>query len=1057
MERVIRWFVNNSVASNLMMFFIILSGAATIPLLNMEVFPDIEVDIINVTAIYPGATPSDVENAVCVRIEERLQGLDGVKKISSTASENVGSVNVEILSGQDVTEMLDRVKAEVDAIDNFPEGVERPTTKQFITSQANITVAVGGEMDELTLTNLTEEVKDEIDALPGVTYSSFVAKKDKEISIEISEKTLRKYDLTLSQISRAIQSLSIDIPSGSIENINGEILIRAQGQGYTVDYFSSIPIISDPSGSIVRLGEISELNDAFSIDYDLEFLFNSQPSNLITVYRVGDQNSIDISSQIKDYVEKKQNFLPEGIHITAFDDEARLLVGRIETMTKNAYQGLLLVVIVLALFLKPKLAFWVSLGITISFMGGFWFMPALDLSINMLSLFTFILVLGIVVDDAIVVGENIALFRERGMDPKEAAVKAATQVSIPVFFAVLTTMATFSPMLAVEGQIGAIWRIFPLITISVLFWSLFESLTILPAHLAHSSEKKSKIIWIRSLSDRWEKFQSKIKNGLVFFVNTYYKPTLLKSVNRPFTFLSIAASVFILTIGIIGGGIIKFSFFPPIEADLAIGTVEYPSGTSIEITREGYLKLEESAKILEEELNKEFPGKSIIKNRLSTIGFQPQRTKTSRGPGNLNASYGGPHLAEVALELIPGEERSIGTEEIVRRWRRLMPSVPGVKEVGFFSSLFSTGEPVNVQLSSKYMDDLLDAKEELKRELIQFPGVFDVKDNFNIGKEEISIKLLPAAENYGINMMMLGSQVQQAFYGLEVQSIQRGRDEVKVMLRYPKNERASISNLEDMMIKVPNGSTIPVRQIAKLELGEGLSSIQRKNRKRAINVTADVDLTVTTGNEVIAAVTASILPKILKKYNSISISLEGEQQEQGQNLKSISKNFLLAMIVVYMLLAIPFKSYFQPLVVMSSIPFGLTGAVFGHLIMGINFSVLSMMGFVALTGVVVNDSLVMVDFINRYRSEGNSIMDAVLEAGPRRFRPIFLTSLTTFVGLTPLLLEKSIQAKFMIPMAVSLSFGVIFATAITLFLVPVGYLVLEKYILKTEKVKINET
>ena len=1054
MERVIRWFVNNSVASNLMMFFIILSGAATIPLLNMEVFPDIEVDIINVTAIYPGATPSDVENAVCVRIEERLQGLDGVKKISSTASENVGSVNVEILSGQDITEMLDRVKAEVDAIDNFPEGVERPTTKQFITSQANITVAVGGEMDELTLTNLTEEVKDEIDALPGVTYSSFVAKKDKEISIEISEKTLRKYDLTLSQISRAIQSLSIDIPSGSIENVNGEILIRAQGQGYTVDYFSSIPIISDPSGSIVRLGEISELNDAFSIDYDLEFLFNSQPSNLITVYRVGDQNSIDISSQIKDYVEKKQKNLPEGIHITAFDDEARLLVGRIETMTKNAYQGLLLVVIVLALFLKPKLAFWVSLGIPISFMGGFWFMPALDLSINMLSLFTFILVLGIVVDDAIVVGENIALFRERGMDPKEAAVKAATQVSIPVFFAVLTTMATFSPMLAVEGQIGAIWRIFPLITISVLFWSLFESLTILPAHLAHSSEKKSKIIWIRSLSDRWEKFQSKIKNGLIFFVNTYYKPTLLKSVNRPFTFLSIAASVFILTIGIIGGGIIKFSFFPPIEADLAIGTVEYPSGTSIEITREGYLKLEESAKILEEELNKEFPGKSIIKNRLSTIGFQPQRTKTSRGPGNLNASYGGPHLAEVALELIPGEERSIGTEEIVRRWRRLMPSVPGVKEVGFFSSLFSTGEPVNVQLSSKYMDDLLDAKEELKRELIQFPGVFDVKDNFNIGKEEISIKLLPAAENYGINMMMLGSQVRQAFYGLEVQSIQRGRDEVKVMLRYPKNERASISNLEDMMIKVPNGSTIPVRQIAKLELGEGLSSIQRKNRKRAINVTADVDLTVTTGNEVIAAVTASILPKILKKYNSISISLEGEQQEQGQNLKSIGKNFLLAMIVVYMLLAIPFKSYFQPLVVMSSIPFGLTGAVFGHLIMGINFSVLSMMGFVALTGVVVNDSLVMVDFINRYRSEGNSIMDAVLEAGPRRFRPIFLTSLTTFVGLTPLLLEKSIQAKFIIPMAVSLSFGVIFATAITLFLVPVGYLVLEKYILKTEKVKI---
>ena len=1054
MERIIRWFIDNGVAANLIMVFIILSGALTIPLLKMEVFPNIEVDIINVTAIYPGATPADIESAVCIKIEERLQGLDGVKKITSTASENVGSVNVEILSGQDVTEMLDRVKAAVDIIDNFPEGMERPTTKQFIAINATISVAVSGEMDEFTRATLTDEVKDDIDALPGITYTSIVAKKDKEISIEISEITLRKYNLTFNQISSAIQSLSIDIPSGSIENVDGEILIRAQGQGYTADYFSSIPVISDPSGSIVRLGEISEINETFSIDYDLEFLFNSQPTNLITIYRVGEQNAIDIASQIKEYVEIKQKSLPEGVSIAAWDDESRLLVGRIDTMVKNAYFGLLLVVIVLALFLKPKLAFWVSLGIPISFMGGFWLMPVLGVSINMLSLFTFILVLGIVVDDAIIVGENITLFRERGMEPREAAIKGATQVAKPVFFAVLTTMVTFSPMLAVEGTIGAIWRIFPLITISVLFWSLFESLTILPAHLAHSSNEKSKTPWIRSISDKWDNFQTKIKDRLSFFIDSYYKPVLLKSLNRPFTFLCVAASIFILTIGIIGGGIIKFSFFPPIEADLAIGTIEYPPGTSIEITREGYLKLEAAAKTLEERLNQEFPGSPIIKNRLSTIGFQPMKTKTSRGPGNLNASYGGPHLAEVALELIPGEERVIGTEEIVRRWRKLMPSVPGVKEVGFFSSLFSAGDPVNVQLSSKYMDDLLEAKDELKRELVLFPGVFDVKDNFNIGKEEISLKLLPAAANYGINMMMLGGQVQQAFYGLEVQSIQRGRDEVKVMLRYPQEERSSISNLENMMIKTPNGSTIPVRQIAKLEIGEGLSSIQRKNRKRAINITADVDLTVTTGNEVIAAVTNSILPKILKKYDSISYSFEGEQQEQGQNLKSIGKNFLLAMVVVYMLLAIPFKSYFQPLLVMSSIPFGLTGAMLGHLIMGLNFSVLSLMGVVALTGVVVNDSLVMVDFINRYRSEGNTIMDAVLEAGPRRFRPIFLTSLTTFVGLVPLLFEKSTQAKFMIPMAVSLSFGVIFATVITLLLVPVGYLVLEKYILKTEKVKI---
>jgi len=1050
MERLIRWFVNNGVAANLLMAFIIIAGALTIPLLKMEVFPEIEIDIINVSAVYPGASPTDVEDAVCIRIEERLQGLDGIKQISSNASENIGSVNVEILTGQDASQMLDRVKAQVDAIDTFPEDVERPIVRQFVGSNPVLTIAVDGDVGETALNDLTEEIKDEIDGLAEITYTSIVAKKEREIAIEISENTLRKYNLTFGQVSQAIQNWSINMPSGSIENIDGEILIRSKSQGYTADDFAAIPIITDPSGAIVYLGVLSTIRDGFSETYELDILFNSQTSNLITVFRVGDQNAIDISNAVKNYVTVKQKNLPPGVNITAWDDEARLLRGRIDTMTKNAQYGLMLVVLVLALFLKPRLAFWVSLGIPISFMGGFWLMPLMDLSINMLSLFTFILVLGIVVDDAIVVGENVALFRERGLSPKEAAVKGTVQVATPVFFAVLTTMATFSPMLAVEGEIGSIWRIFPLITISVLFWSLFESLTILPAHLAHSGDDKPKQPLLRSFSDQWEQFQSRLVDGLFNVVEKIYKPLLRKAVETPLSFLCIAGGIFILTVGVILGGIIKFSFFPPVEADLAIGTIEYPSGTPIQVTREGYLELEKAAQELEQQLQDEFPDRPTIKNRLSTIGWQPMRTKTSRGPGNLDALYAGPNMAEVALELTPGEERIISTEEVVRRWRKLMPTVPGVKDVSFFSSLFSAGDAVNVQLSSKYMDDLLAAKDELKTKLVQFPGVFDVKDNYNVGKEEISITLLPGAANYGITMLMVASQVRQAFYGLEVQSVQRGRDEVKIMLRYPEKERSSISNLENMMIRTPGGSTIPVRQIARLDIGEGLASIQRKDRKRSINVTADVDLTLTTGNEVVAAVTASILPQILQKYNSISYSLEGEQQEQGQNLKSLGKNFLIAMVVVYILLAIPFKSYFQPLIVMLSIPFGLTGAVIGHLILGMNFSVLSLMGIVALTGVVVNDSLVMVDFINRYRRDGYSIEEAVMEAGPRRFRPIFLTSLTTFVGLVPLLLEKSTQAQFMIPMAVSLSFGVVFATTITLLLVPISYLILEKVILKSE-------
>ena len=1050
MEKLIRWFVSNKVVSNLLMVLIIVTGATTIPMLKMEVFPEIDLNIISVSAVYPGATPSDVEEAICIKIEERLQGLDGVKKVTSNASENVGSVNVEIISGEDPSDMLDKIKAEVDAIDSFPENVEKPVCRKIAGANPVISVAVHGELDDNSLNQFTEEIKDEIDDLSGITFTSIVADLENEIKINIQESSLRKYNLSFQQIAQSINEWSLNMPSGSIKTEDGEILIRSNSQGYNISDFSKIPLIINPNGSIVYLSDISEITDTFSDKFEMDFQFNGDNANLITVFRVGNQNALDVSATVREYVEKKNLELPRTVKVTAWDDEARILSGRIETIVRNAQQGLILVILVLALFLKPKLAFWVSLGIPISFMGGFWLFGPLDLSINMLSLFTFILVLGIVVDDAIVVGENIALFKERGMNSMDAAVKGAMQVATPVFFAVLTTMVTFSPMLAVEGDIGSIWRIFPLVVISVLIWSLIESLTILPAHLAHSSDKKPRNRTLLFISNKWDLVQEKIIASLSHVTHNVYRPVLLKAVTNPFSALTFAAGIFILTIGIMLSGILKFSFFPAVEDDLAIATIEYPSGTPIDITRRGYTKLEEAAKILEDQLEEEFPDQAIIKNRLSTIGYQPMLTKTSRGPGNLDALFVGPNMAEVALELAPSENRTISTEEVVRKWRNIMPDVPGIKELSFKSDLFSSGDPINIQLSSKYMDDLISAKEELKTQLVRFPGVFDVNDTYNIGKEEISINLLPAAKNYGVSMMMVASQVRQAFYGLEVQTVQRGRNELKVILQYPENDRSSVADLENMMILTPTGSTIPVRQIAQLELGEGIASIERKNRKRSINVTADVDLSITNGNEVIATVMTTIMPKILQKYNSIAFSLEGEQQEQGDNLRSLGKNFLLAMIVVYMLLAIPFKSYFQPLVVMSSIPFGITGAVLGHLFLGLNLSVLSMMGIVALTGVVVNDSLVMVDFINRYRSEGNSIKDAVLEAGPRRFRPIFLTSLTTFVGLIPLILEKSTQAKFMIPMAASLSFGVLFATAITLLLVPVSYLTLEKYILKTE-------
>ena len=544
MEKIIRWFVSNKVVSNLLMVLILVTGATTIPSLKMEVFPEIELNIISVTTVYPGATPSDVEQAICIKIEERLQGLDGVKKITSTASESVGTVTVEVIQGEDINDMLDKIKAEVDAIDSFPESIEKPVCRKFAGSNPVISVAVHGNLEDYILNELTENIKEEIDALPDITFTSIVADLETEIAIDIDESALRKYNLTFQQISNSIREWSLNIPSGSIETNEGEILIRSNSQGYSVYDFSEIPIITDQDGSIVFLGDISKIRDTFSDQFELDFLFNGENANLITVFRVGNQNALDVSKAVKDYVEVKSAQLPSDAKLTAWDDEARILSGRIDTIVRNAQQGLFLVIFVLALFLKPKLAFWVSLGIPISFMGGFWLFAPFNLSINMLSLFTFILVLGIVVDDAIVVGENIALFRERGMEPNEAAVKGAMQVATPVFFAVLTTMVTFAPMLSVDGEIGSIWRIFPLVVISVLIWSLIESLTILPAHLAHSSDEESKFSYVRKLSRNWEKIQTKIVDGLNYVIKNYYKPFLEKALNHPFSALSFAGGIY---------------------------------------------------------------------------------------------------------------------------------------------------------------------------------------------------------------------------------------------------------------------------------------------------------------------------------------------------------------------------------------------------------------------------------------------------------------------------------------------------------------------------------
>ncbi len=1040
MKNIIRWFITNTVAANLLMIFIIIAGFFTLSRLRMEVFPDIAIPIINVSVIYPGSSPEDVEESICVKIEEQVQGINGIKRITSISNEGYGSINVEVENGYDLNEVKDEVKSKVDGITSFPDGAEKPTIRSFEGQPEVITIAIHGEVEEASLLSIAESIREEVSDLPSITQTR-LGKKPREISIEVSEQTLQKYGLSFDYISNRIRASSMDVPGGAIETYDGEILIRSKGQAYTGEDFGSIPVLSMPDGSTLLLSDISEIKDGFQdVEYDIKF--NSEPAYLIRVYRTGDQNALDIAENIHNYLKKKRPTMPPGISLSSMKDESVILRGRIDLLVENAILGLTLVLLVLALFLKPKLAGWVSLGIPISFMGGFWLLPIFDVSINMISLFTFILVLGIVVDDAIVVGENIHIFRKRGLKGPDAALEGAYQVAKPVIFAVLTTMVTFSPMILVEGALGKIWRIIPVVTIVVLIFSLIESLTILPAHLAHLKEDSGRKD--NFFSKWWSGVQQGIHNGLQGFIKNTYIPLLNWALTNRANTISIAVSIFILSLGIVVSGFLKFNFFPPLEADIVIASVEYPEGTPVSITKDGLDRIEESAFKLKDSLEELYPDQNIFINMVSTAGDQPIKTQSARGPGNLDATFFGSHLAECVIELAPGEERPISTIEISTMWRDLTGPIPGVKQLEFESDLFSSGPPIEIKLSSVRREDLKKVTSILKDKLQAYAGVFDIKDSFSAGKDEIKLTLRPEAQNYGITMSSLARQVRQAFYGDEVQRIQRGRDEIKVFLRYPKSERVSLNNLEQMNVRVGNNIEVPLGQVAQGELASGYSTITRTDRKRSINIVADVDLTKANANEILAKFEKEHISPLLEDYPTVSYSFEGEQREQRDTLGSLFKNFALALFVVYILLAVPFKSYLQPLIIMSAIPFGFTGAVIGHLVMGMNLAVLSLIGIVALSGVVVNDSLVMVDFINRYkREDGKTNLEAAMAAGPRRFRPILLTSVTTFVGLFPLLIEKSVQAKFLVPMAISLAFGVLFATLITLILVPTSYMVIE--------------
>ena len=1013
----IEWFAKNHVAANLLMITILLTGIFSIKSsIPLEVFPSFESEIVNVSVTLQGSTPEDAEQGVAIRIEEAVQDLEGIEKIISTSVEGGASVRIEADSSIDVRDLLADIKSRVDAINTFPVDAEKPVTAIAQRIRNVISVTIASDYGEKEIREFAEQVRDDLLKLPQVTQVALDAVRDYEISIDINQSKLEQYQLTLSEISTAISNSSVDISAGNVRTDGGDVLVRNIGQAYRRDEFEKIVIKTNTDGTFLLLQDIATVNDGFE-ETPLRARFNGQQGALIDVYRIGNQSAIDVADAVKEYIDDRQDTLPQGFVLSYWDDDSEIVKSRLNTLITNALQGGFLVLILLTLFLRPSIAFWVSIGIPVSFMGAFIVMPFFDISINIMSLFGFILVLGIVVDDAIVTGENIYRHTQTASSGLEAAIKGTQEVATPVTFGILTTVAAFLPLAFIEGQRGALFAQIPVIVIPVLLFSLIESKFVLPSHL--------KSLRLRSESTKQSKFsvwQQGFADGFENAILKYYKPLLALSIRNRLTTVALFFGVLILIVAFITSGWTRFVFFPRIASETALGSVTMPVGTSFDVVDSYVEKMSNSAKLLQDKYRDE-QGQSLILNTLAITSEEKGR---------------------VRFEILAADKNTtgIGTAQLVKEWRELIGPLPGAESVTFRAELGRGGDPIDVQLSATDLKTLKLVSDEVKNRIRTYPTAFEIADSLSNGKEELQIQLTAQGYAMGMNNTWVTRQVRDAYFGSQVQRIQRGRDDLRVMLRFPLSERQSISKLNDMLINTPSGGKVPLSHVATLKPGKSASAITRIDRYRTINVTADVDKNATNMTTLNADLN-QFLTELMSKYPGVSYSLEGEAREQADSFSSLAWGLVFVFFIIYCLLAIPFKSYVQPIIVMSVIPFGAIGAIIGHWIMGMDLTIMSILGLMALIGVVVNDSLVLVDFINAKVRSGIKAYDAVLIAAQSRFRPVMLTSLTTFIGLMPLLFEKATQAQFLIPMAVSLGFGIIFATFITLILVPVNYLLVE--------------
>jgi len=1047
---VIRLFVRNPVAANMVMILILFGGLAASGVIPRELFPEFSKDMITVTVPYPGSPAEDIEKGICLKIEDYVSNVDGIKDVTSISREGLGTVRLELHAGADMRKALDEVRDEVGKI-TFPANAEDPIIQESTEKLHVIHVAVTGKTDRAdghvdermlrTLRELAEDVKDDLTDLPEISRVMVWGVPEYEVSVEVDESALRRYELKLGHIAQAIRASSFDLPAGTVKTRGGEMALRVVGQKYYASEYEDIPVLYLPDGTVIRVRDIATVREAFE-DTDVGGLFNGHPAVLVSVFKTGDEDVMEIAEAVKDYVKRKQAQLPDSIRLEAWSDLSELVSKRLDMLLRNGAWGLLFVLLVLWLFLGIRLSFWVAMGIPVALMGTILVMLLVDQSLNMLSMFALIMSLGLIVDDAIVVGENVSTRRQKGDLPELAATEGTRQVVLPVIGAVATTWLAFIPLFFITGMMGKFISQLPAVVIVALAFSLLECIIILPSHLAHSLEAQGRIAgaspgWrpLAGLRGRAGAARRRIDAAVQRVIDGGFLPVYRLATRNRYVTVALFAAVLILMLGALAGKHIRMTVFPEMESDALQATVVLPTGTPIERTREvarqitdGVLALNKDPQIQTDS------GEPVVERVYSLLGAQV----------NPEGQQGG-HVADVMVELVVAENRGghLRSADLTNTWRRNTGVVPDALSLRYGPF---RGGPTEKSLQINVLADTMAqaraATDRIKARLAQFEGVSDLEDDALPGKTELRISPTREAFAAGVNRYDLAAQLRDAFYGNESLEIQRGRDEVKVMVRYPEGRRRSVGDIEAMRIRTPDNAELPFSEAADVTHAQGQTTLRRLNGKRVITVIGDVDEDVANAEEILSKLEREgFLTKITEDLPSVEIDLAGQRRQFAESLESLFLWYPLALVGIYTILAAIFRSYVQPAIVMVAIPFGLIGAVIGHWVLGFDVTLLSMFGMVALTGIVVNDSLVLLDLVNVRIRSGHGV-HAATEAGARgRFRAIILTTITTVAGISPLLMERSFQAQFLKPMAVSIAFGLLFATLLTLLVVPCLFLI----------------